>query len=61
MAHGSLRVDKYLLPGLEHLCVLALVLVLVKQGRRDIGFEDASAESEDEEADEKRRDALASS
>ncbi|GAW26132.1 putative POT family protein [Rosellinia necatrix] len=58
MADGRLGVDEHLLPGLEHLRVLALVLVLVDEGRRHVGLEDAGPDGEQEKANEERRDAF---
>lgn len=56
MADGGLGVDEDLLSGLEHLRILALVLVLVNESGRDIRLEDTSSDGEEEEADEERRD-----
>lgn len=56
MADCGLWVDEDLLSGLEHLRILALVLVLVDESGRDVGLEDTSSDGEEEEADEKRRD-----
>lgn len=58
VADGGLGIDEDFLSGLEHLRILALVLVLVDESGCDVGLEDTSSDREEEEADEERRDTV---